>query len=141
MLLPILITDCSLPFQHDRHHPDPNQREEHPHLPTFEFVGGQVKSAVVVGFQPALWRSHKHNIPEHSHTIGSAPISGPGVRKDESSPNSCVTAFALHATSQEYLPPQRSQFWRWRLKLCRCISLSILDRYSEGKETGPSSPK
>jgi len=36
---PILITDCSLPFQHDRHHPDPNQREEHPHLPTFEFVG------------------------------------------------------------------------------------------------------
>lgn len=93
---PILIMDFDLPFQHasDHNHPDPNSKEEHPHLPTFEIVD-QTGNRRRDGFNPMLWRSkgsHKHNIAERTQTIGS--------------PNASRTAFVLSATRQQYSFPQ-----------------------------------
>jgi autophagy-related protein 2 len=95
---PILITDSNLPFQYTstHHHPDTDNKEEHPHLPTFEIVDQTDEKYRSGGFQPMLWRSkgsQKHNVAERSHMVGS--------------PNPHITAFTLNTTRQENYPHQR----------------------------------
>jgi autophagy-related protein 2 len=104
---PILIADSTLPFQYAsiHNHPDTNRKGEHPHLPTFQVVDrtdGKYRP------QPALWRgkgSHKSGTSKRSHAIGSSPVSGSAVGKDEGSPS--VTALTLNTAIQECFPRQR----------------------------------